>query len=87
VPQAGPLPGAYRRSALPVLERRLRAGDLALTAALVELETCVIEVDPNVLANVNRPQDLPPAPTHARGSRSCRPDEAIALRDERQGLS
>jgi molybdenum cofactor guanylyltransferase len=87
VPQAGPLPGAYRRSALPVLGRRLRAGDLALTAALVELETCVIEVDPSVLANVNRPQDLPPAPTHARGSRFCRPDEAIALRDERQGLS
>jgi molybdopterin-guanine dinucleotide biosynthesis protein A len=60
VPQTGPLPGAYRRSALPLLERRLRAGDLALTAALLELEPCVVEVDPSVLANVNRPQDLPP---------------------------
>ena len=66
VAQAGPLPGAYRRSALSVLERRLRAGDLALTAALVELETCVVGVDPSVLTNVNRPQDLPPARTRAR---------------------
>jgi molybdopterin-guanine dinucleotide biosynthesis protein A len=60
VPQTGPLPGAYRRSALPALERRLRNGDLALGAALLELETRVIEVDPTVLRNVNHPQDLPP---------------------------
>jgi molybdopterin-guanine dinucleotide biosynthesis protein A len=66
VPQAGPLPGAYRRRALPILERRLRAGDLALTSALLKLESCVVEVDPSVLANVNRPEDLPPAYTHAR---------------------
>lgn len=60
VPQTGPLPGAYRRNALPILERRLRAGDLALAAALVELETRVVEVDRNVLANVNHPHDMPP---------------------------
>jgi molybdopterin-guanine dinucleotide biosynthesis protein A len=60
VPQTGPLPGAYRRSALPVLERRLRTGELALAAALDELETCVVDLDPSVLANVNHPQDLPP---------------------------
>jgi molybdopterin-guanine dinucleotide biosynthesis protein A len=60
VPQTGPLPGAYRRSALPVLERRLRRGELALVAALDELETRVVELDPGVLANVNHPQDLPP---------------------------
>jgi molybdopterin-guanine dinucleotide biosynthesis protein A len=59
VPQTGPLPGAYRRSALPVLERRLRAGELALAAALEELETRAVEVDPSLLANINRPQDLP----------------------------
>jgi molybdopterin-guanine dinucleotide biosynthesis protein A len=59
VPQAGPLPGAYRRSALPVLERRLRTRELALAAALEELETRVVEVDPRLLANINRPQDLP----------------------------
>ena len=59
VPQTGPLPGAYRRSALPVLERRLRTRELALAAALEELETRVVEVDPRLLANINRPQDLP----------------------------
>ena len=59
VPQTGPLPGAYRRSALPVLERRLRVRELALAAALEELETRVVEVDPRLLVNINRPQDLP----------------------------
>ena len=34
VPQTGPLPGAYRRTALPVLERHLAAGELSLRAAL-----------------------------------------------------
>jgi molybdopterin-guanine dinucleotide biosynthesis protein A len=60
VPQTGPLPGAYRRSALPILERQLRTGELALAAALNELETRVVGLDPSVLANVNHPQDLPP---------------------------
>jgi molybdopterin-guanine dinucleotide biosynthesis protein A len=59
VPQTGPLPGAYRRSALPVLERRLRAQELALSAALEELESRVVEVDPRLLANINSPEDLP----------------------------
>jgi hypothetical protein len=34
VPPTGPLPGAYRKSALPVLETRLAAGELALYRAL-----------------------------------------------------
>jgi molybdenum cofactor guanylyltransferase len=59
VPQTGPLPGAYRRSALPILERRLRTGELALAAALDELEKSVVGLDPSVLANVNHPEDLP----------------------------
>ena len=58
VPQTGPLPGAYRRSALPALERRLSAGELKLAAALDELEARVVELDPGLLANVNRPEDL-----------------------------
>ena len=61
VPQTGPLPGAYRRSALPVLERRLREGDLALRAALGELTATVVDVDPSALVNVNRPGDVPAA--------------------------
>ena len=58
VPQTGPLPGAYRRTALAVLERRIAAGELALHAALVELETRVVECDEALLANVNDPADL-----------------------------
>jgi molybdenum cofactor guanylyltransferase len=58
VPQTGPLPGAYRRSALPVLERRLAAGDLALHDALDELDTCIVRIAPEQLANVNTPDDL-----------------------------
>ena len=57
-PDTGPLPGAYRRSALPVLERRLAAGELALRDALAELDVRTVEADPAELANVNRPEDL-----------------------------
>jgi molybdenum cofactor guanylyltransferase len=58
VPQTGALPGAYRQSALPVLERRITAGDLALHAALGELRTRVVELDEAALRNVNEPGDL-----------------------------
>lgn len=58
VPQTGPLPGAYRRSALPVLERRIAAGELALREALAELRTRVVRLDAEQLANVNTPGDL-----------------------------
>jgi molybdenum cofactor guanylyltransferase len=60
VPQTGPLPGAYRRTALPVLERRLAAGELALHKALDALETRIVRIDPAQLANVNTPDDLAP---------------------------
>jgi molybdenum cofactor guanylyltransferase len=59
VPQSGPLPGAYRKSALPVLARRIEAGDLALYRALEELDVRVVELDEALLANVNTPADLP----------------------------
>jgi molybdopterin-guanine dinucleotide biosynthesis protein A len=58
VPQTGPLPGAYRMSALPVLRRRLEAGELALRDALAELDTVVVELDPAKLRNVNTREDL-----------------------------
>lgn len=58
VPQTGPLPGAYGRAALPVLERRLAAGELALRGALAELRTRMVEVEAAQLANVNTPEDL-----------------------------
>jgi molybdopterin-guanine dinucleotide biosynthesis protein A len=58
VPQTGPLPGAYHRRALPALERRLEAGDLTLAAALGELATVTVELDPELLVNVNSQEDL-----------------------------
>jgi molybdopterin-guanine dinucleotide biosynthesis protein A len=60
VPQTGPLPGAYRRSALPVLERRLAAGTLALRDALDELDVRVVRLSDEALVNVNTPDDLEP---------------------------
>ena len=58
VPQSGPLPGAYRKSALPVLERRIAAGELTLYRALEELSVRVVEMDEDELRNVNTPADL-----------------------------
>jgi molybdopterin-guanine dinucleotide biosynthesis protein A len=58
VPPTGPLPGAYRKSALPVLEARLAAGELALYRALEELSVRVVETEEEELRNVNTPADL-----------------------------
>jgi molybdenum cofactor guanylyltransferase len=58
VPQTGPLPGAYRRTALPVLERALEEGRFALHAALRDLDVAVVELEAEVLANVNTPDDV-----------------------------
>jgi molybdopterin-guanine dinucleotide biosynthesis protein A len=60
VPQTGPLPGAYRRSALRVLERRLAAGELKLRDALAELDVAQVELAEELLVNVNRPGELAP---------------------------
>jgi molybdopterin-guanine dinucleotide biosynthesis protein A len=58
VPQTGPLPGAYARAALPVLERRLATGQLRLRDALAELDVVVVDLEPQALVNVNEPADL-----------------------------
>ncbi len=58
VPETGPLPGAYSRAALPVLERRLEARELALRDALAELQTVRVPIDPALLVNVNAPEQL-----------------------------
>ena len=49
---------AYRRAALPVLERRLANGELALHEALDELRTRIVTIDPAELANINTLDDL-----------------------------
>ena len=53
-PERGPLPGAYRRSALPALE----AGGLAIHRAIAGLEVAVLDVDPALIVNVNTPEEL-----------------------------
>ena len=58
VSQTGPLPGVYHRSALPVLEERLAAGELKLSAALERLDTRIVDLDPFLLVNVNTVSDL-----------------------------
>jgi molybdopterin-guanine dinucleotide biosynthesis protein A len=58
VPQTGPLPGAYRRSALPVLERALASGRLSIRDVLTELETVLVRCNTNLLVNVNTPEEL-----------------------------
>jgi molybdopterin-guanine dinucleotide biosynthesis protein A len=58
VPATGPLPGAYAQSALPVLEARLAAGELALHEALQELDTRTVDLDSDLLANVNTEREL-----------------------------
>jgi molybdopterin-guanine dinucleotide biosynthesis protein A len=58
VPQTGPLPGAYRKSALPALEAALAAGKLSLWNATSELDVTHVDLDPALLINVNTPDDL-----------------------------
>ena len=57
-PETSTLPAAYRTTTLPVLERRLSEGSLALHEALAELETIRLPVDSAQLENVNTPDDL-----------------------------
>ena len=58
MPQTGPLPGAYRKSALPALEEGLAAGRLALWEATAGLAVARVDVDVALLINVNTPDDL-----------------------------
>ena len=58
VPPGDPLPGAYARSALPVLEARLAAGELDLHEALSELDARTVELDGDLLANINTEREL-----------------------------
>jgi molybdenum cofactor guanylyltransferase len=54
VVQTGPLPGAYDRTVLPELERRIAVGELSLRGA----NPRVVEVDPQLLEDVDTPEDL-----------------------------
>jgi len=54
IPQTGPLPGAYRKSALAALT----SGELSIRRAIAGLDVAVVELDESLLGNVNTPQDL-----------------------------
>jgi molybdenum cofactor guanylyltransferase len=58
VPQTGPLPGAWAKSALPVLERRLAQGPLALYRAYEDLDVTEVVFDPQLLVDVDTPGEL-----------------------------
>ncbi len=58
VPASGPLPGAYAQSALPLLEARLAAGELALDEAVQELDARTVDLDSDLLASVNTEREL-----------------------------
>ena len=58
VPDAGPLPGAYSKRALPLLERCLASGRLALKDALRELDVRLVELDAELLLDVDTEADL-----------------------------
>jgi molybdopterin-guanine dinucleotide biosynthesis protein A len=50
--------GERRKTALPVLERRLGDGDLAMHEALAELDATRLPLDETRLENVNTQDDL-----------------------------
>jgi molybdopterin-guanine dinucleotide biosynthesis protein A len=54
IPQTGPLPGAYRKTALPALTR----GELSIGRAIAGLDVAVVELDDDLLLNVNTPEDV-----------------------------
>jgi molybdopterin-guanine dinucleotide biosynthesis protein A len=58
VTSEGPLPGAWGRSSLPVLERRLRERRLSLLHAYEELDVVTIDVDPVLVADADTPDEL-----------------------------
>jgi molybdopterin-guanine dinucleotide biosynthesis protein A len=58
VPSSGPLPGAYRRSALPALEHALAGDSLSLRDAIAELDVAIVGLDASLLLNVNTPDDV-----------------------------
>jgi molybdenum cofactor guanylyltransferase len=54
IPQSGPLPGAYRKTALPALS----SGELSIRRAIAGLDVAVVELDDELLLNVNTPDDV-----------------------------
>ena len=58
VPESAALPGAYSKTALPVLEARLEAGELSLRDALADLDVRTVPLESALLTNVNTEREL-----------------------------
>lgn len=58
VPPTGPLPGAYRRSALPALEQALAENRFGLREAIAGLDVATVDLEAHLLVNVNTPADV-----------------------------
>ena len=58
VPQTGPLPGAWAKSALPVLERRLAIRPVRPLPRVRRARRRRRQLDPRVVADVDTPADL-----------------------------
>jgi len=71
VPRHGPLPGAWAKTALPVLERRLAAGRLSLLGAYAELDVAYPPLDENLLADADTPGDLAALDRRLTGRSGC----------------
>jgi molybdopterin-guanine dinucleotide biosynthesis protein A len=57
-PPTGPLPGAYRKTAIPALEQALAEQRLALRDAIQSLDVATVDLNPDVLVNVNTLDDV-----------------------------
>jgi molybdopterin-guanine dinucleotide biosynthesis protein A len=69
VPQTGPLPGAWAKSALPLLERRLAEGPLALYRAYDGLNVVEVQIAPDLVADVDTEAELEQLVDADRGER------------------
>ena len=58
VTRDGPLPGAWARSSLSVLERRFDEGRLSLLRAYEELDVAFVEIAPALVADADTPEEL-----------------------------
>jgi molybdopterin-guanine dinucleotide biosynthesis protein A len=81
VPQTGPLPGVYSKSALLELEARVAGGELSLRG----VNPVTLEVDETLVLNVNTPTDLVVATSEALdeglGERPVLPPDDEALHE------
>jgi len=69
---ANPLLAVWRKSALPVVQQALDAGQFRLRDLMKPLNALnLIPPDPQILANWNRPEDMPDYPSEGKANLDC----------------